>query len=76
MLEEAVDVIRALWTGNMTSHHGRYYAVENARIYTLPDSLPPIHVAGSAARMAKLAGKIGDGFIGTGPGARGRRRLP
>ena len=43
MLEEAVDVIRALWTGNMTSHHGRYYAVENARIYTLPDPLPPIH---------------------------------
>ena len=26
-----------LWTGEMTSHHGRYYTVENARIYTLPD---------------------------------------
>ena len=67
MLEEAVEVIRALWTGDMTSHHGTHYTVENARIYTLPNSLPPIHVAGSAARMASLAGRIGDGFIGTGP---------
>jgi coenzyme F420-dependent glucose-6-phosphate dehydrogenase len=67
MLEEAVEVIRALWSGEMTSHHGTYYTVENARIYTLPDPLPPIHVAGSAERMASLAGRIGDGFIGTGP---------
>ena len=67
MLEEAVDVIRALWTGGVTSHHGRHYTVENARLYTLPDRLPPIHVAGSAPRMATLAGRIGDGFIGTGP---------
>jgi G6PDH family F420-dependent oxidoreductase len=67
MLEEAVEVIRALWTGEVTSHHGRHYTVENARIYTLPDPLPPIHVAGSAERMAGLAGRIGDGFIGTGP---------
>jgi G6PDH family F420-dependent oxidoreductase len=67
MLEEAVAVIRALWTGDITSHHGRHYTVENARLYTLPERLPPIHVAGSAARMATLAGRIGDGFIGTGP---------
>ena len=69
-------MIRALWTGDMTSHHGRYYTVENARIYTLPDPLPPIHVAGSAPRMATLAGRIGDGFIGTGPEHGRRRRVP
>jgi coenzyme F420-dependent glucose-6-phosphate dehydrogenase len=67
MLEEAVEVIRALWSGDLTSHHGPHYTVENARIYTLPDPLPEIHVAGSAERMAGLAGRIGDGFIGTGP---------
>jgi coenzyme F420-dependent glucose-6-phosphate dehydrogenase len=67
MLEEAVAVIRQLWTGELTSHHGRHYTVENARLYTLPASLPPIHVAGSGSRMAELAGRIGDGFIGTGP---------
>ncbi len=67
MLEEAVEVIRALWRGEVTSHRGRHYTVENARLYTLPDELPPIHVAASGPRMAELAGRIGDGLIGTGP---------
>jgi G6PDH family F420-dependent oxidoreductase len=67
MLGEAVEVIRALWSGEVTSHRGEHYTVENARIYTLPDPLPAIHVAGSGPRMAGLAGRIGDGFIGTSP---------
>src|SRR4030095_6358782 len=36
-LEEAISVIRLLWEGGNKSHHGRYYTVENARLYTLPD---------------------------------------
>jgi G6PDH family F420-dependent oxidoreductase len=67
MLEEAVEVIRELWHGEITSHHGRYYEVENARIFTLPDELPPIHVAAGGTRMADRAGRIADGLIGTGP---------
>lgn len=67
MLEEAVEVIRALWSGEVTSHRGRHYTVQNARLYTLPDELPLIHVAASGPRMAELAGRIGDGLIGTGP---------
>lgn len=67
MLEEAISVIRQLWTGELTTHHGTHFTVENARIYTLPPKLPPIHVAASGEKMAALAGRIGDGFIGTGP---------
>jgi coenzyme F420-dependent glucose-6-phosphate dehydrogenase len=67
MLEEALDVIRKLWTGELISHHGRHYTVENARIYTLPERLPPIHLAAGGPRLASLAGNIGDGLIGTGP---------
>jgi coenzyme F420-dependent glucose-6-phosphate dehydrogenase len=67
MLEEAVGIIRELWGGELTSHRGEHFTVENARIYSLPDEPPPIHVAGSGPRMAELAGRIGDGFIGTGP---------
>ena len=37
MLEEAIEVIRALWTGESVHHHGEHYTVEDARIYTLPD---------------------------------------
>jgi len=59
--------MRAMWSGEMTSHRGRYYTVENARLYTLPEEAPRIHVAGSGPRAAELAARIGDGFIGTGP---------
>jgi G6PDH family F420-dependent oxidoreductase len=67
MLEEAVAVIRKLWQGGMQSHRGRYFTVENARIYTLPDELPPILVAASQKTATELAARIGDGFIGTTP---------
>ncbi len=67
MLEEAVEVIRQLWQGGQQSHYGCYYTVENARIYTLPDSLPPILIAAAGPKAAALAGRIGDGLISTAP---------
>ncbi len=67
MLEEAVEIIRALWQGKMLSHHGRYFTVENARVYTLPDEPPPINVAAGGPRSAELAGRIGDGLVNFAP---------
>ena len=67
MLDEAVGVIRELWEGDVTSHRGRYYTVENARIYSLPDVLPPIYLAAGGAKAAREAARLGDGLIGTGP---------
>lgn len=67
MLEEAVQVIRTLWEGKEVSHYGKYYVVENARIYTLPEELPPIYVASAAEKSAQLAGRIGDGLISGSP---------
>ena len=69
MLEEAIEVIRLLWQGGYQSHHGRYYTVEEARIYTLPDELPPIYVAASKPNAAEMAGRMGDGLISTSPDA-------
>lgn len=63
MLEEAVEVIRALHRGGEVSCHGKYYTVENARIHTLPDTPPPIYVSGFGPKAAKLAGQVGDGFM-------------
>ncbi|MDX9850127.1 MAG: TIGR03557 family F420-dependent LLM class oxidoreductase [Anaerolineaceae bacterium] len=67
MMEEAVAIIRKLWTGDEITHYGKYYTVENARIYTLPEKLPPILIASSAENSAELAGKIGDGLVSTAP---------
>ena len=63
-LEEAVEVIRLLWDGGLQSHHGKHYTVENARIYTLPEELPPIVVATAGENATELAGRIGDGMFG------------
>lgn len=69
MLQEAVEIIRLLWSGENQSFWGMYYVVEDARIYTLPDSAPPIMVAGNGPRAIEAAGRIGDGFITTAPKA-------
>jgi coenzyme F420-dependent glucose-6-phosphate dehydrogenase len=69
LLEEAVAVIRELWQGELTTHRGTHYTVENARIYTLPDELPDIVVAAGGPEAAELAGRIGDGLVSTQPEA-------
>ncbi|MDQ3724975.1 MAG: TIGR03557 family F420-dependent LLM class oxidoreductase [Actinomycetota bacterium] len=66
-LEEAIEVIRKLWDGTLTSHYGRHFTVENARIYTLPEKLPPILVAVAGERSVDLAARAGDGLVGTAP---------
>jgi coenzyme F420-dependent glucose-6-phosphate dehydrogenase len=65
MLEEAVTVIRLLWEGGLRSHRGRYYEVENARLYTRPPEPPAVMVAASGTGGATLAGRIGDGLVAT-----------
>jgi coenzyme F420-dependent glucose-6-phosphate dehydrogenase len=67
MLEEAIEVIRQLWSGKLETHYGEHYAVENARIYTLPDELPQIIVAASGEKAGELAGRVGDGLMTTSP---------
>jgi G6PDH family F420-dependent oxidoreductase len=62
MLEEAVEVIRLLHSGEEISHHGLHYEVQEARIYTLPEQPVPIYVSGFGPQSAELAGRIGDGY--------------
>ena len=65
MLAEAIHVIRELWQGEEYSYQGTYFTVRDARIYTLPEKLPPIYVAASGPESAELAAKASDGLIST-----------
>ncbi len=67
MLEEAVQVIRALWSGEEITHRGEHYTVQEARLYTLPAEEPEIYVAAAQPQAAELAGRIGDGLVSTSP---------
>ncbi|RVU17578.1 LLM class F420-dependent oxidoreductase [Streptomyces antnestii] len=69
MLEEAVQVMRRLFTGDQISHRGKYYTVENARLFTVPDEPVPIDVSAFGPQAAELAGRIGDGLITMAPDA-------
>jgi G6PDH family F420-dependent oxidoreductase len=66
MLEEAIEIIRALWTGESVTHRGRHYTVEDARIFDLPDQLPPIVVSAFGDQAVALAARVGDGLWVTG----------
>ncbi len=67
MLEEAVGVMRALWTGDTVDHHGKYYDVENARLFDPPDDGVRLIVSGFGDASVELAARIGDGFWGHSP---------
>jgi G6PDH family F420-dependent oxidoreductase len=69
MLEEAVEVMRALWTGDVVTHRGRRYTVEHARIYNKPEEQIPVYVSGFGPQAIELAGRIGDGYVTTTPSA-------
>src|SRR5947209_3719475 len=67
MLEEAVEVIRKLWSGDEITHRGEHYTVEQARLYTLPDEPPEIYVAAAKPQAAQLAGRIANALIPAAP---------
>lgn len=64
-LEEAVALIRRLWTEDRVTFQGRYYATKRATIYDRPSEPVPIYVAAGGPKAAALVGRIGDGFICT-----------
>ncbi|HVB05294.1 MAG TPA: TIGR03557 family F420-dependent LLM class oxidoreductase [Acidimicrobiales bacterium] len=69
MLEEAVEVIRTLWSGGVRSHRGEHYTLDAARLYSLPDAPPPVLVSGFGPKAIRLAARVGDGFVTTRPSA-------
>jgi G6PDH family F420-dependent oxidoreductase len=58
-LVEAIEIIRALHTGELVTYDGEYFRVDSARIWDAPDGGVPIGVAASGdksvARFAPLA---------------------
>ncbi len=61
-LEEAVAVIRALWTGGPVTRESPYYPLVDAAAYPVPDPAPRIIIGGETPNGARLAGRIGDGW--------------
>jgi G6PDH family F420-dependent oxidoreductase len=67
MLDEAVHVLRRMFTGETVDHQGEFYEVENARVFDVPEQPLQIIVSGFGTKSAELAGRIGDGYWGNAP---------
>lgn len=69
MLKEAVTLMRTLWEGELCSWDGRYYRLDDARLYTLPDEPIDVVVAAGGNEAAELAAQVGHGMVSTSPDA-------
>ena len=62
-MEEALEMIRALWDGKKLSGEGSHFAADGAFIHSLPaDRRPPIYVSAFGPKAAAVAGRQGDGL--------------
>ncbi|MGH7321677.1 MAG: LLM class flavin-dependent oxidoreductase [Candidatus Rokuibacteriota bacterium] len=70
---EGIEILRALWTGEAVTHHGRYYRFEDVRLNVTPVQRPcPIAIASNPQppyadealieRALKRVGELGDGW--------------
>jgi coenzyme F420-dependent glucose-6-phosphate dehydrogenase len=64
MVEESIHIMRKLWTSNdPVSFCGKHFKVRNARLYTRPERTVPLYVASNGPTMARVAGKLADGYL-------------
>jgi G6PDH family F420-dependent oxidoreductase len=67
MLDEAIDIIRALWTGEYVNYRGTHFEVDSAKLWDVPDRPPPLGVAVSGEQSIALAAAKADVLIAVEP---------
>jgi probable F420-dependent oxidoreductase len=62
---DAIPLLRRLWTGEEISDAGRFYPMEQVKIHPAPlqPGGPPIFVAGRQSAAMKRAATLGDGWM-------------
>jgi probable non-F420 flavinoid oxidoreductase len=73
-LRECVEVIRALLAGEEVTHHG-LVRVDQARVWSLPDEVPPLVAAAVSAESAARHAAWADGLITVGSDPRAVREV-
>ncbi len=61
-MDEALELIRRLWSGEQVGHEGRWFRTKDAVLHTLPEKQPPIYISAFGPKAAAVAGKHGDGL--------------
>ncbi|MFN2562706.1 MAG: LLM class flavin-dependent oxidoreductase [Jatrophihabitans sp.] len=66
-LGEAIDLIRAMWSGSPASYAGRHYRVEGAHCEPRPEPHPPILVGGQGQKVMRMVAEKADAWHWDGP---------
>jgi G6PDH family F420-dependent oxidoreductase len=69
MLEEAVEIIRALFGGDLVTYRGEHFAVDSARLWDLPEEQVRIAIAVSGDRSVERFGPLADDLVAVEPDA-------
>ena len=69
MLAEAIEIIRALHTGDLVNHRGDFFQVDSARIWDLPDEGVDLALAVSGNRSVERFAPVSDHLIAVEPNA-------
>jgi probable F420-dependent oxidoreductase len=64
--DEAIGVLRKLWTGRVVEHRGEHFAFPPLSIAPAPPAPIPIWVGGASPRALRRAARLGDGWLGSG----------
>jgi len=62
LVEEALQVIRAVWTGDDVSYAGRHFAAAGITAHPRPAVPPPIWIGGNTAAARRRVAEHGDGW--------------
>ena len=61
-MEEALEIIHALFDGKTVDHDGKHFSTKSAVLHTRPEKRPPIYVSAFGPKAAAVAGRWGDGL--------------
>jgi probable F420-dependent oxidoreductase len=65
-LDEDIELLRALWSNDSASFHGKYTSVTDSVFSPLPPHAIPIWIGGNNEPSQRRAAKLGDGWHVTG----------
>ena len=65
-MDEMVDVLRGLWTGEFHEYHGEFFDWDPIVVSPKPTHPVPIYFGGAAPVALRRTARVGDGWIGAG----------
>jgi len=74
-LEEALQIIKALWTQDQATFQGKHYSISEAHLEPKPDPAPAIVVGAFGPKMLRLTAKYADWWDVSSTGINEYRRM-